>query len=88
MTIPIAIHAKRIVGTALAYNPVPSCYSKEQQQSELEEITCNMCGGCCEDEDGDECWNCEGSGYIPNPKYKVKPRTFKKTQINHGNNYI
>lgn len=80
MTIPIAIHAKRIIGTALAYCAVPSCGTKEtfMPYQEPEYVECNYCLGCGEDDDGDECFNCDGSGQILNPKRLKKSKITSK----------
>lgn len=78
MTIPTAIHAKRIVGTALAYNPVPSCYSKDNCEPKRYQ-TCSICEGTGEDEDGDECWKCDGDGRLEIAKPRTKPTPKSKS---------
>lgn len=81
MSIATAIHTKRIVGTAMKYCPVPSCYSIEECRVpyiEPEYVTCPTCEGRCEDGDGDECYRCDGEGQILNPKRLKSPKQLKK----------
>lgn len=74
MSIATAIHSKRLIGTAMKYCPVPSCYSNEEHYLEPEYIMCPSCNGTGYDEDEDECDRCDGDGCILNPKRHKKKK--------------